>query len=99
MYRRERGPRRFGLKLDNGEGGERPKSRAPLARGEGPHLSMELLDQGAWPLRGLPFAWGHQRGLVGTLHGSGYLGKITSIIHGSLHLYPCSLPFAFTLST
>jgi hypothetical protein len=28
----------------------------PLAHGEGPRLSTELLDRGAWPLRGLPFA-------------------------------------------
>ena len=51
----------FGLKLDSGGGGERPRgagSGAPLARGEGPWLSMELLDQGAWPLRGLPFCVG-----------------------------------------
>ena len=49
----------FGLKLDSGDGGERPRgarSGAPLARGEGPRLSMELLDRGAWPSRGLPFA-------------------------------------------
>jgi hypothetical protein len=59
VYRRERGPRRFGRKLDSGEDGERPRgagSGAPLARGEGPQLSMELLDRGAWPSRGLPFA-------------------------------------------
>jgi hypothetical protein len=29
----------------------------------------------------------HQRGLVGTLRGSGYLGKNTVVIHESLHLY------------
>jgi hypothetical protein len=48
----------FGRKLDSGDGGERPReagSGAPLARGEGPRLSTELLDQGAWPSRGLPF--------------------------------------------
>jgi hypothetical protein len=48
----------FGRKLDSGDGGERPRgagSGAPLAR-EGPWLSMELLDRGAWPSRGLPFA-------------------------------------------
>ena len=59
VYRRERGPRRFGRKLDSGDGGERPRgagSGAPLARGEGPRLSTELLDRGAWPSRGLPFA-------------------------------------------
>jgi hypothetical protein len=33
------------------------------------------------------------------LRGSGYLGKITSVIHGSLHFYPYSLPSSFTLST
>jgi hypothetical protein len=59
VYRRERGPRRFGRKLDSEDGGERPRgagSGAPLARGEGLQLSTELLDQGAWPSRGLPFA-------------------------------------------
>jgi hypothetical protein len=59
VYRRERGPRRFGRKLDSGDGRERPTgagSGAPLARGEGPRLSTELLDRGAWPSRGLPFA-------------------------------------------
>jgi hypothetical protein len=46
----------FGRKLDSGDGGERPRgagSGAPLACGEGPWLSMELLDQGARPSRGL----------------------------------------------
>jgi hypothetical protein len=49
----------FGRKLDSGDGGERPRgagSRAPLARGEGMRLSTELLDRGAWPSHGLPFA-------------------------------------------
>jgi hypothetical protein len=49
----------FGQKLGSGDGGERPRgarSGAPLARGEGSWLSMELLDRGAWPSRGLPFA-------------------------------------------
>jgi hypothetical protein len=49
----------FGRKLDSGDGGERPRgagSRASLARGEGLWLSTELLDRGAWPSRGLPFA-------------------------------------------
>jgi hypothetical protein len=49
----------FSQKLDSGDGGERPRgagSGAPLARGEGPRLSTELLDRGAWPSRGLPFA-------------------------------------------
>jgi hypothetical protein len=35
MYQRERGPQRFGQKLDSGDGGERPRgagSGAPLAR-------------------------------------------------------------------
>jgi hypothetical protein len=59
VYRRERGLRRFGRKLDSGDGEERPRgagSGAPLVRGEGMQLSMELLDRGAWPSRGLPFA-------------------------------------------
>jgi hypothetical protein len=58
MYRREQGPRRFGRKLDSGDGGERPRgagSIAPLAQGEGPRLSTESLDRGAWPSPGLPF--------------------------------------------
>jgi hypothetical protein len=49
----------FGRKLDSGDGGERlrgAESGTPLARGEGPRLSMELLDRGAWPSRVLPFA-------------------------------------------
>jgi hypothetical protein len=48
----------FGLKLDSGGGGERPRgagSGAPLACGEGSWLSMELLDRGAWLSCGLPF--------------------------------------------
>jgi hypothetical protein len=59
MYQRQQGPRRFGRKLDSGDGGEHPRgarSEAPLARGEGPQLSTELLDRGAWPSCGLPFA-------------------------------------------
>jgi hypothetical protein len=58
VYRRERGPRHFGQKLDSGDDGERPRgaeSRAPLAHGEGPWLSTELLNRGAWPSYGLPF--------------------------------------------
>jgi hypothetical protein len=59
MYRRERGPQYFGQKLDSGDDGERPRgtgSGFTLACGEGPQLSTELLDHGAWPSRGLPFA-------------------------------------------
>jgi hypothetical protein len=59
VYRRERSPQRFSRKLDSGDGGECPRgagSGAPLARGEGPRLSSELLDRGAWPSYGLPFA-------------------------------------------
>jgi hypothetical protein len=51
--------RRFGRKLDSGDGGENPSGAgngAPLACGEGPWLSTELVDHGAWPSRGLPFA-------------------------------------------
>jgi hypothetical protein len=58
MYRRERGPWRFGRKLDGGDGGKRPRgarSGAPLMRRKGPWLSTELLVRGAWPSRGLPF--------------------------------------------
>jgi hypothetical protein len=58
VYQRKRGPQRFTRKLDSGDGGERPRgaiSGAPLARGEGPQLSMKLLDRGGWPSRGLPF--------------------------------------------
>jgi hypothetical protein len=49
----------FSRKLNSGDGGERPREAergAPLARGEGPWLSTGLLDRGAWPSRGLPFA-------------------------------------------
>jgi hypothetical protein len=63
VYRRERGPRRFGWKLDSGYSEERPRgvrSGAALARGEGSWLSTELLDRSAWPSCGLPFALGHQ---------------------------------------
>jgi hypothetical protein len=59
VYRRERGTWRFRWKLDSGDGGERQRgaeSGAPLAHGEGLRLSIELLDRGAWPSRGLPFA-------------------------------------------
>jgi hypothetical protein len=59
VYRRERGPRRFGQKLDSGDNREHPRgagSGAPLACGDGPWLSMELLDRGAWPSCGLTFA-------------------------------------------
>jgi hypothetical protein len=49
----------FGRKLDNGDSGERPRGAgngAPLACGECMWFSMELLDRGAWPSRGLLFA-------------------------------------------
>jgi hypothetical protein len=49
----------FSRKLDSGDGGERLRgagSGAPLACGEGPQLSTKLLDRGAWPSCGLPFA-------------------------------------------
>jgi hypothetical protein len=90
VYRRERGLRRFDRKLDSGDGRERPRgaeSGAPLVCGEGPRLSTELLDRGAWPSHGLPFALGHQRGLVRTLRGSGYVSKNIGVIHESLHVY------------
>jgi hypothetical protein len=51
--------RSFGRKLDSGDDEERPRgagSGAPLACGEGPRLSTELLDRGASPSCGLPFA-------------------------------------------
>jgi hypothetical protein len=51
--------RSFGRKLDSGDGEECPRgagSGPPLACGEGPPLSTELLDRGASPSRGLPFA-------------------------------------------
>jgi hypothetical protein len=58
VYRREQGPRHFVWKLDSGDCGECPRgtrSGVTLTRGEGPQLSMELLDHGVWPSRGLPF--------------------------------------------
>jgi hypothetical protein len=90
VYRRKRGPQHFGWKLDSEDCGERPSeagSGAPLARGEDPRLSTELLDRGVWPSRGLPYAYEYQRGLVGTLRGSRYLGKNIGVIHERLHLY------------
>jgi hypothetical protein len=48
----------FGRKLESGDDREHlrgAESGAPLARGEDPQLSIELLDRGAWPSRGLPF--------------------------------------------
>jgi hypothetical protein len=59
VYQRERGPQRFGQKLNSEDDGECPRgagSRAPLARGEVTMLSTELLDRGAWPSCGIPFA-------------------------------------------
>jgi hypothetical protein len=59
VYQRERGPWCFDWKLDSGDDRERPRgagSGAPLARGEGLQLFMELLGRGAWPLHGIPFA-------------------------------------------
>jgi hypothetical protein len=58
-YRRECDPRRFDRMLDSGGDGERPRgarSGAPHAHGEGMWLSTELLDHGACPSCGLPFA-------------------------------------------
>jgi hypothetical protein len=46
MYRRGRDPQRFSRKLDSEDGGsirQEARSGAPLARGEEPRLSMELL--------------------------------------------------------
>jgi hypothetical protein len=78
----------FGRKLVSGDGGERPRgagSGAPLARGEGPRLSTELPTEVLGPHVGFPLRRGTR--LVGTLRGSGYLGKSTGVIHESLHLY------------
>jgi hypothetical protein len=61
VYQSERVLRRFDRKLDSGDDGERPRgagSGAPLACGEGPRLSTELLDRGGWPSRGLPLSVG-----------------------------------------
>jgi hypothetical protein len=58
VYRRERGPWRFGRELDSGDGEEHPRgagSGATLTHVEGPWLSTKLLDRGAWPSCGLPF--------------------------------------------
>jgi hypothetical protein len=59
MYWRERGTQCFGQKLDSEYDGEHPRearSGAPLARGEVPRLSVELLVQGSWPSHGFHFA-------------------------------------------
>jgi hypothetical protein len=91
VYRRERGPRRFGRKLDNGDNGERPRgagSGALLARGEKARGSLRSYStEVLGPRVGFPLRRGHQRGLVRTLLGSGYLGKNIGAIHKSLHLY------------
>ena len=60
VYRREQGPRRFGWKLDSEDGGERSRrgfatsglTRDPIARGEGPELSMKLPDRELGPCEG-----------------------------------------------
>jgi hypothetical protein len=49
----------FSQKRDSGDDEERPRgagSGAPLLHGEGSWLSTELLNRGAWPSHGLPFA-------------------------------------------
>jgi hypothetical protein len=58
VYRRERGPRRFGRKLDSGDAGsDREELEAEHhLRVEKARDSTELLDCGAWPSRGLTFA-------------------------------------------
>ena len=61
----------------------------PLARGEGPRLSMELPDRELGPCEGL------QQGLGGSLRASRYLGKNTGVIDGSLHI--STLPFSFRI--
>ena len=57
VYRREQGPQHFGRKLDSENGRERSGrgfatsglTGDPLARGEGPELSMELPDRELGP--------------------------------------------------
>ena len=61
----------------------------PLARGEGPRLSMELPDRELGPCKGL------QRGLGESLLASRYLGKNTEVIDGSLHI--STLLFSFRI--
>jgi hypothetical protein len=94
VYRMERGPQCFSRKLDSGDSGERPRgarSGASLAREKGPRLCTELLDHGAWPLRGLPFALGHQRGLVRNLRVlNNSLNIPVSSTQESIHLYSYS---------
>jgi hypothetical protein len=49
----------FAQKIDSGDGRDRSRgaeSEALLARGEGPRLSTELVDRGAWPSCGFSFA-------------------------------------------
>jgi hypothetical protein len=96
VYRGERGPRHFGQNLDSGDAGsvrEEPEAehhlRVEKARGSLRNYSTVVLG----PRVGFPLYKGKQRGLVGTLHGSGYLGKNTSVIQ-----LLCFLPSAFTLS-
>jgi hypothetical protein len=51
---------------------EEAGSEAPLAHGEGPRL-YKVTYHDVWPPRGFPFTYGHQRGLVRTLRGSGLI--------------------------
>jgi hypothetical protein len=73
--------------VDEGSVREEPEAehnlRVEKARDSLRSYSTEVLG----PRVGYPFVYGHQRGLVGTLRGSRYLGKNTGVIHESLHLY------------
>jgi hypothetical protein len=86
VYRMERGPWHFGWKLNSERRGvskRRQEAEHHLCMKKARN-STNLLVRGAWPSRGLPFVKEHQRGLVGTLRGSGYLGKNTGVVHESL---------------
>jgi hypothetical protein len=77
VYRRERGPRCFNRKLDSGDSGEHPRGA-----GAEHHLCVE---KACGSLQSYStVVLGPQQGLVGTMHGSGYLDKNTGVIHKSL---------------
>jgi hypothetical protein len=95
VYRR---PAVFRRKLDSEEcgeclrGGQKQSTTCVWRR---PMTLYQVTQPGAWPLCGLPFAYGHQRVLVRTLCSSRYLVKNTSASTGvcistfllSFHIY------------
>jgi hypothetical protein len=103
VYRRKKGLRYFGRKLDSEDGGS-GSGEACWKAHWGPTCVWRRLEAihgvtrlGAWPLRGLPCE-GLQRGLGRSLCASRYLSKNTRVVNGSLHLY-LILASIFTLQS